>query len=70
MVMATLRITMETRMVLPRQRFLAGKLSIYPKPTASNTIVCFNEKPEEFSFNAEFVARSLREKYGLEAPNK
>lgn len=40
------------------------------KPTASNTIVCFNEKPEEFSFNAEFVARSLREKYGLEAPNK
>lgn len=39
------------------------------KPTASNTIVCFKEKPEGFSFNAEFVAKSLRGKYGLEASN-
>lgn len=39
------------------------------RPTASNTIVCFKEKPEGFSYNAEFVARSLRGKYGLEASN-
>ena len=36
------------------------------KPSASNTIVCFNEKPDDaFSYNAEFMYRSITEKYGI-----
>lgn len=37
------------------------------KPTATNTIVCFKEKPEiqGLVYNAEFLARSLKEEYGI-----
>ena len=35
------------------------------KPRTSNTIVCFNEKPEGFSYNAQLVAQSLRKKHGI-----
>lgn len=35
------------------------------KPRTSNTIVCFNEKPEGFSYNAQLVANSLKQKHGI-----
>jgi hypothetical protein len=40
------------------------------KPRASNTIVCFKEKPEGFSYNARFIEKSLKDKYELNKPNK
>lgn len=41
------------------------------KPRTSNTIVCFTEKPQGFTYNAEFLAKSLKKKYGIkDAPNK
>jgi hypothetical protein len=39
------------------------------KPGTSYTIVCFENEPEGNSFNAESVARRLKEKYGLLAPD-
>jgi hypothetical protein len=35
------------------------------KPSSSNLIVCFKDKPEGFAFDAEFVSKSLKRKYGL-----
>lgn len=36
------------------------------KPSSTNTIVCFKEKPEQgFSYNAAFIQKSLKRKYGL-----
>lgn len=37
------------------------------KPTATNTIVCFKEKPniQGLVYNAEFLVRSLKEEYGI-----
>jgi len=35
------------------------------KPSNSNTVICFKEKPEGFSYNVKFLIRSLKEKYGL-----
>lgn len=40
------------------------------KPRATNTIVCFKEKPEGFSYSAEFLSKSLKGKYGLNSPEK
>ena len=41
------------------------------KPSNSNTIVLFEEKPESgFSYNAEFIYRELREKYGIKDEQK
>jgi len=37
------------------------------KPNTSNTILLFKEKPDNgFSYNAEFIYRELRQKYGVE----
>ncbi|WP_394497045.1 CC0125/CC1285 family lipoprotein [Shewanella sp. ENK2] len=37
------------------------------KPSSSNTIVCFNEKPTTgFSYNAEFIFKSITKKYDIE----
>ncbi|MRR07482.1 MAG: hypothetical protein EG828_11185 [Deltaproteobacteria bacterium] len=48
---------------------ISGGETVYiSKPSSSNTIICFKEKPEVFSYNAEFVARGLKEKYGLLSP--
>ena len=33
------------------------------KPHTSNTIICYKEKPEGFSYNAESLAESIRQKY-------
>jgi hypothetical protein len=45
--------------------FSGGETQVTSKPRTMNTIVCFKEKPNGFSYNAEFVAKSMREKYGL-----
>lgn len=40
------------------------------KPRTSNTIVCFIEKPQGFSYNAEFIAKSIKTKHGIkDVPN-
>ncbi len=36
------------------------------KPRTSNTIVCFVEKPQGFAYNAEFLVKSLKQKYGIQ----
>jgi hypothetical protein len=36
------------------------------RPTASNTILCFKDKPDGFAYNAAFIVNSMKEKYGLE----
>ena len=36
---------------------------------STNTIVCFKEKPEEFSYNARFIEKSLQKKYQRNKPN-
>ena len=40
---------------------------IFSKPRATNTIICFKEKPQVdgLIFDAEFVVKSIREKYGI-----
>ena len=43
-----------------------GQTFLIRRPTASNTIVCFKEKPEGFVYNAAFIVKSMKEKYGLE----
>ena len=36
------------------------------KPSQTNTIVCFKEKPiSTFSYNAKFIYKSISEKYGI-----
>lgn len=36
------------------------------KPSSSNTIVCFKEKPQSvFSYNANFIFKSMTQKYGI-----
>jgi hypothetical protein len=36
------------------------------KPSSSNTIVCFKEKPEAgFTYNANFIYKNIRQKYGI-----
>ncbi len=36
------------------------------KPSSSNTIVCFKEKPESvYTYNAEFIFKNIRNKYGI-----
>ena len=41
------------------------------KPSSSNTIVCFKEKPEStFSYNANFIYKSITEKYDIKKKPK
>ena len=35
------------------------------KPSSTNTIVCFTEKPDGFTYNAEFLVKSITEKYEI-----
>jgi len=36
------------------------------KPSSSNTIMCFKEKPEAFfTYSAKFIYRSIRQKYNI-----
>ena len=43
-----------------------GETYLIRRPTTSNTIVCFKEKPQEFAYNAAFIVKSMKEKYGLD----
>ncbi len=45
--------------------YSGGQTVNISKPRTTNTIVCFKEKPDGFSYNAEFLAKSMKEKYGL-----
>lgn len=45
-----------------------GQTNVVSRPTTSNTIACFREKPEGFSYNARYVQKSLREKYKIMPP--
>jgi hypothetical protein len=36
------------------------------KPSNRNTIICFKDKPEGVSYNAEWIIKSLKEKYDIE----
>ncbi len=47
-----------------------GQTYIVSKPRASNMIVCFTEKPKGFSYNAEFIAKNLKEKYEIKTPKQ
>ena len=39
------------------------------KPSSSNTIVCFKEKPENtFSYNAGFIYKNITKKYNIKQP--
>jgi hypothetical protein len=41
------------------------------KPSSSNTIVCFKEKPTTgFSYNAEFIFKNITKKYDIEHSEK
>jgi hypothetical protein len=41
------------------------------KPSASDTIVCFKEKPDAvFTYNAEFIYKNIRQKYGIKDASK
>lgn len=44
-----------------------GQTYFISKPRAANTIVCFKEKPDinGLVYDSEFVARSIRTKYGI-----
>ncbi|UYG05742.1 hypothetical protein OCT51_10405 [Halomonas sp. LR3S48] len=44
-----------------------GQTYFYSKPRSSNTIIMFREQPEldGLVYDAEFVARSIREKHGI-----
>jgi len=50
--------------------YSGGQTFHISKPGTTNTIVCFKEKPEGFSYNAEFLTKSLKEKYELDRPGK
>ncbi len=43
-----------------------GQTFFIRRPTASNTIVCFKERPQGFVYNAAFIVKSMKEKYGIE----
>ncbi len=43
---------------------------IFSKPSSSNTIVCFEEKPAEgFAYSAKFIYESITQKYGITSEN-
>lgn len=49
-----------------RTHAYGGQTMTFHKPSSSNTIVCFKEKPAQgMVYSAEFVAKSIRQKYGL-----
>ncbi len=59
--------------ILDAQQYLRNSNDATPATltanTSTNTIVCFKEKPEEFSYNARFIEKSLKKKYQRNKPN-
>jgi hypothetical protein len=43
-----------------------GQTFMISKHSVTNTIYCFKEKPDNFAYDARFIIRSLRQKYGIE----
>ena len=57
-----------TTNVTARTTTSGGDTYVHAKPSTLNTIVCFRERPENTQgmvYNAEFVSRSLSQKYGI-----
>lgn len=47
-------------------RTTGGQTYNISKPSSSNTIVCFKEKPESvFTYNAKFIYKNIRQKYDI-----
>jgi hypothetical protein len=43
-----------------------GQTFLVSKPSSTNTIVCFKEKPKNvFSYNAKFIYKNINEKYDI-----
>lgn len=42
-----------------------GATYTFSKPSIKNVILCFKEKPEETSYNAKIVMKSVKDKYNL-----
>jgi hypothetical protein len=42
-----------------------GDTYIISKPSSSNTILCFKEKPDGISYNVNFIIPSIKNKYGI-----
>lgn len=44
-----------------------GQTFIYSKPSSTNTIICFKEKPKTdgMVYDAEFIVKSIKDKYGI-----
>jgi hypothetical protein len=42
-----------------------GHIYAISRPRSTNTIVCFKEKPEGVSYDAEFIVKSIGQKYGV-----
>lgn len=42
-----------------------GQTYVFTKPSSRNTIVCFKEKPDGVVYEAQYVIRSVRQKYGM-----
>ncbi|MCK4793727.1 MAG: hypothetical protein KAV87_58910, partial [Desulfobacteraceae bacterium] len=42
-----------------------GRTYNISKPRSENTIVCFKDKPDGFSYNADFICKSITQKYGI-----
>lgn len=48
-----------------------GQVYNISKPSSSNTIVCFKEKPNNmFSYNAKFIYKNIRKKYNITVKTK
>lgn len=48
-----------------------GQTYLISKPSSSNTIVCFKEKPQGvFVYNANFIFKNIRQKYELDSSKK
>lgn len=49
-------------------RTTGGQTFLISKPSESNTIVLFKEKPKDvFSYNAEFIFKNMKQKYNIRA---
>lgn len=53
-----------------RTTSIGGQSFIVKKPSSSNTIVCFNGKPDNgmFVYDAQFIYDSLSAQYGIRTP--
>ncbi len=48
-----------------RSTTTGGQTITFRKPSNSNTIVCYKDKPEGISYNAGFIIKSIKKKYDI-----